>query len=94
MASSSVRKRIVAVCQITATNNKEDNMRTCSELIKSAKEKNCMVWHNCYLVYLFCLKLLMCRLRGKGSSFGTPTFRSYVDCDDYHLLGDDAMWLL
>jgi hypothetical protein len=43
MASSSVRKRIIAVCQVTATNNKEDNMRTCTELIKSAKEKNCMV---------------------------------------------------
>lgn len=43
MASSSVGKRIVAVCQMTATNNKEDNVRTCSELIKSAKEKNCTV---------------------------------------------------
>jgi hypothetical protein len=43
MTSSTVRKRIIAVCQMTATNNKEDNVRTCSELIKSAKEKNCMV---------------------------------------------------
>jgi predicted amidohydrolase len=43
MASSNVMKRIIAVCQMTATNNKEDNARTCSELIKSAKEKNCMV---------------------------------------------------
>ena len=46
MASSSVRKKIVAVCQMTATNSKEDNMRICSELIKSAKERDCLVCSN------------------------------------------------
>jgi len=47
MASSSVRKKIVAVCQMTATNSKEDNMSICSELIKSAKERDCLVCSNC-----------------------------------------------
>jgi endonuclease IV len=62
MASSNVMKGIIAVCQMTATNNKEDNVGTCSELIKSAKEKNCMVCHNCCLICVFCLQLLLCRL--------------------------------
>lgn len=43
MASSSVRKKIVAVCQMTATNQKEDNIRICSDLIKSAKERDCLM---------------------------------------------------
>jgi hypothetical protein len=67
MTSSSVKKKIVAVCQMTATNSKEDNMRTCLELIKSVK-KDCICC-NCQLMYVFCLELLLCGLCGKYSSF-------------------------
>ncbi|XP_069693909.1 deaminated glutathione amidase-like isoform X2 [Periplaneta americana] len=40
MATSS-HSKIIGVCQMTATNKKEDNIQVCSKLIKAAKDKNC-----------------------------------------------------
>ena len=37
------QKRIVAVCQMTAKNDKQSNINICSQLIKSAKEMKAQV---------------------------------------------------
>lgn len=36
-------KGIIAVCQMTATDNKAENLETCTNLISSAKERNAQV---------------------------------------------------
>ncbi|KAJ9586123.1 hypothetical protein L9F63_020235, partial [Diploptera punctata] len=40
---SSPKRKLIAVCQMTATNNKRKNIETCMELIKLAKDADCLM---------------------------------------------------
>jgi len=39
----SSKRKLIAVCQMTATNNKQENIKTCIDLIKSARNEDCLV---------------------------------------------------
>jgi len=46
LSSSSLlssKRKLIAVCQMTATNNKQENIKTCIDLIKSARNEDCLV---------------------------------------------------